>query len=350
MKKILIRILTILILAGAAIGIVFSLSKGKELPQNPLDYAGNTAANLYNHGKFVEFDGKIYFANAYDNDYIYCMDVDLQNIKKLYEDSAEYLNVDSTGQYLYYSRINYKKKKDEASGQIFSFSDSGIYRLQTNGKNLIRIFENMCGTVLLAGNTICFQFFGEADGDYDMYTMTTEGENLKRMTDYAIIPVSYYKNSLYFSGVGQDHAIYQSPLAYYAPDIIADVNGYQPVATSDGIYFMSQEDNYSLCKLKADGTVSTIISERISTFNMSKDNSLLFYQIDGGKNNRLCCYNQRTGEETVIMEGDFKNLNTTGRYLFFESFDDSNLYYYEFLSGTVKTFRPYVADEKKTKK
>ena len=194
MKKILTGILTCLIIAGAAVGIIFSLSKGKKLPENPSDYSGNTAANLYNHGTFVEFDGKIYFANAYDNDYIYCMDVDLQNIKKLYEDSAEYLNIDSTGNYLYYSRINYKKKKDEASGQIFSFSNSGIYRLQTNGKNLVRIYENMCGSVLLAGNTVCFQFFGEADGDYDIYTMNTDGENLKRMTDYAVVPVSYYKN------------------------------------------------------------------------------------------------------------------------------------------------------------
>ena len=343
MKKILIGILTGLILVGAVVGIAFSLSKGKELPVNPSDYAGNTTANLYNNGTFVEFDGTIYFANAYDNDYIYCMDVDLQNIRKLYEDSAEYLNIDSEGKYLYYSRINYKKK-DEASGQIFSFSDSGIYRLQTNGKNFARIFENMCGSVLLAGNTICFQFFGEADGDYDMYTMDLEGNNLKRMTDYAITPVSYYQNSLYFSGTGQDHAIYQTPLSFYAPDVIADVNGYQPVAASDGIYFISQEDNYSLCKLKADGTISTIISERIYTFNMNKDGSLLFYQIDGGKNNRLCCYNKYTGTETTIMEGDFKNLNTTGRYLFFESFDDSNLYYYEFATGTVKTFRPYVED------
>ena len=343
MKKILSIILTCLILAGAIVGITLSLSKGKELPENPSNYAGNTAANLYNHGTFVESNGKIYFANAYDNDYIYCMDTDLQNIKKLYEDSAEYLNIDSEGQYLYYSRINYKKKEDP-SGQVFSFSDSGIYRLQTNGKNLARIFENMCGTVLLAGNTICFQFFGEADGDYDMYIMDTNGENLKRMTDYAITPVSYYQNSLYFGGTGQDHAIYQSPISFYAPDTIANVNAYQPVAASDGIYFISQSDNYSLCKLKADGTVSTIISERISTFNMTKDGLLLFYQVDGGKNNRLCCYNQRTGQETVIMEGDYKNLNTTGRYLFFESFDDSHLYYYEFLSGTVTTFRPYVED------
>ena len=174
--------------------------------------------------------------------------------------------------------------------------------------------------------------------------MDTKGDNLKRITDYAVTPVSYYQNNLYFCGVSQDHALYQSPIAFYAPDTVATINGYQPVATNDGIYFISQSDNYSLCKLKADGTISTIVSERISTFNMSKDGSLLFYQIDGGKNNRLCCYNQRTRQETVIMEGDYKNLNTTGRYLFFESFDDSNLYYYEFLSGTAQTFRPYVED------
>ena len=341
MKKILLSILACLILAAGIAIFAVTYFKEKEIPENPSGYVGNTAANLYNQGTFVEFDGTIYFANAYDRDYIYCMDTDLRNIRKLYEDSAEYLNIDSEGKFLYYSRINYKKDKN--TGQVFSFSPYGIYRLRTTGKNLARIFDNMCGSVLLAGNTVCFQFFGE-DGDYDIYTMTTEGEELKSTTNLPIIPVSYYQGSLYFSGVDGDHALYQSPLSYYSPAVLADVNGYQPVATKDGVYFLSQSDNYALCRLEQDGTVTTLVDERISSYNMNKDGTLLFYQVDGGKNNRLCCYNQKTGKTTEIMNGNFKNLNTTGRYLFFEDFDDSNLYYYEIATGAVKTFRPYVED------
>ena len=56
---------------------------GDRIPDNPPETVGNTAGNLNNSGYFCEYDGTVYFANAYDNNTLYSMDPSEQNIKKL---------------------------------------------------------------------------------------------------------------------------------------------------------------------------------------------------------------------------------------------------------------------------
>ena len=40
---------------------------GDRIPNNPPETVGNTAGNLNNSGYFCEYDGTVYFANAYDS-------------------------------------------------------------------------------------------------------------------------------------------------------------------------------------------------------------------------------------------------------------------------------------------
>lgn len=338
MKKRIIGFLIAAVLVSAIAAVSLFYRRDAALPDNPVSYSGNTGANLYNRGLFVEFEGRIYFANNYDNGYIYSMNSDLTDIKKLYEDSAEYLNIDSAGKYLYYSRINYRNT--HSSAQVFDFSSSGIYRLRTNGKNLARLYDDSCGTVLLAGNSLCVQLHGE-DGDFDCMRMDLTGKNTVRLTSENITPVDYYRGSLFFTGTGSDHSLYETPLSSYAPSLVAQINGYMPVAAADGIYYISQADGYKLHRLSyPDYSDTVVVSERICTFNISNDGVFLFYQVDDGKQNRICSYNQITGMEQTILDGDYKNLNVTGRYLFFETFDSSAMYCYTISNGSVKRFRP----------
>ena len=48
---------------------------GDRIPDNPPETVGNTAGNLNNSGYFCEYDGKVYFANVYDSDTLYSMDL-----------------------------------------------------------------------------------------------------------------------------------------------------------------------------------------------------------------------------------------------------------------------------------
>ena len=56
---------------------------GDRILDNPPETVGNTAGNLNNSGYFCEYDGTVYFANAYDSNTLYSMDPSKQNIKKL---------------------------------------------------------------------------------------------------------------------------------------------------------------------------------------------------------------------------------------------------------------------------
>ena len=44
---------------------------GDRIPDNPPETVGNTAGNLNNSGYFCEYDGTVYFANAYDSNTLY---------------------------------------------------------------------------------------------------------------------------------------------------------------------------------------------------------------------------------------------------------------------------------------
>ena len=95
---------------GAVILIVvgfFMWQKTKVQLYDDPNTTGNTAGNLLNGGKFCEADGRIYYADPYDNDSLYVTDDKLQKSTKLHGDTVSYLNV--AGDYIFYTRRNDRK-------------------------------------------------------------------------------------------------------------------------------------------------------------------------------------------------------------------------------------------------
>lgn len=329
------------ILAVSLLTIVILIGKlNARLPENPPEYSGNTAGNLYNHGLFVRSDNKIYFANVADNFRLYEMNLDLTNAKRLQSDSVEYLNIDSFGSHLYYSRINYRKATN--GNNVLDLQTSGIYRLETKNNTINRLFSDPCGTILLAGNRLLFQKHG-ADGDYDLYSIncTKRKDTPALLSNSYYTPANYYNNVLYYAGVTKDHKLYA-----YHPDTdtteeSADIDCYLPITGRDGTYFLSMSHNYALCLLPHTSDKVTMIStDRICTYNLSEDQNVLFYQTDKKKDNRLCRYDIYAKTETTLMEGDFKNLNTVGTYLFFTDFNETVCYCYNISDGSIIEFAP----------
>ena len=81
---------------GAVILVVvgfFMWQKTKVQLYDDPNTTGNTAGNLLNGGKFCEADGRIYYADPYDNDSLYVTDDKLQKSTKLHGDTVSYLNV-----------------------------------------------------------------------------------------------------------------------------------------------------------------------------------------------------------------------------------------------------------------
>ena len=50
------------------VGFTVLSSLSEKIPSNDISVTGNTAGNLNNGGLFAESNGKVFFANAYDNE------------------------------------------------------------------------------------------------------------------------------------------------------------------------------------------------------------------------------------------------------------------------------------------
>lgn len=338
-KKVKSILITIIVLS-AAVSLVLILKISSRLPENPPDHAGNAAGNLYNRGLFVQDDTYIYFANLWDNYRLYRMDSSLEHVELISKDSVEYLNLDASSDFLYYSRINYRQNTQGSSA--FDISSTGIYRYNLKTDSLTRLYPDLCGMVLLAGNQLFYQIHG-ADGSYDLYGLPVNRNKADAAlitTDY-IAPGCYYGGQLYYSGVTKDHRLYT-----YRPEngvfsVSADIDCYLPTATATGVYFLSQKHNYALFHLPYTSDTATLITgSRISSYNLSTDGRTLFYQVDDGRHNRLCRYDISSRTETTLMEGNFKNLNTVFHYLFFTDFAETICYCYDISADSISVFAP----------
>ncbi len=310
------------------------------VPDNPIDYAGNTAGNLYNRGLFAEDENYIYFANIADNFRLYRVSHDLTDAVRLNKDSVEYLNPDASSTYLYYSRINYRQNTN--GNTVFDLLDSGIYRYNLKNEGLSRLYTETCGMVLLGGNILFYQAHG-SDGDFDFYSLPVNESNSDSalITNDYILPANYRNGFLYYSGVTEDHGLYSMEPDSGTVSLFADVDCFRPILTESGTYFLSLAHNYALFYLPDTSDTATLITnERVSSYNISKDGRFLFYQIDGGENNRLCRYDIATEQETELLRGDFSNLNTVSDYLFFTDFNESVCYCYDISTGSLSQFMP----------
>ncbi len=300
---------------------------------------GNTAANLYNGGLFCERDGVIYFSNINDSGSLYSMDSDCTNIRKIYNDNASYINVDEN--YVFYSRNNNRRPKE--SQGVFKVFNNGLFRVTHKGKNLKKLYGSPTGTVLLYDNNIYYQHYSEETG-IQIYKTDLAGKNEQAVTDEDIIPVSAYNNQIYYSGVEEDHGIHMLNLSTLQSSSVLDSFTYMPVATENYIYYIATTNGYNICRINHDGTGNTIIvDEFCSSYNLSSDGKYIFYQIDGGDNNRLCSMELATGNVQTILSGDFNRIHVTSQYLFFSTFDGSTSYIYS-LDGSEKlsVFNPNI--------
>ena len=121
---------------------------------------GNTSTNLLNGGLFAKSGDMIYFANPYDQNSLYSMDTELKHVKKLYNDYTSYIN--AAGKYIFYTRRN--DKKGNESKALFSFSTTGLYRLNTSGQGLKQLYKEPSQTLNLLGNHIYYQRYDQKEG------------------------------------------------------------------------------------------------------------------------------------------------------------------------------------------
>lgn len=156
---------------------------------------GNTAGNLYNGGMFCEYDGTVYFANPDDNYRLYSMSLNGDDVKKLSNDTATFINADE--HYIYYARNNKAENSDfsflrwnnnslcrinRVAAQNFCHNFS-LFLTQIFGKyfrNLIHETEGFLPSVFLTFKMIITLLFNVGYNDlfFDCYLFLRKGCNL----------------------------------------------------------------------------------------------------------------------------------------------------------------------------
>lgn len=308
-KKIIIPIILAVVLAALFLTLRLSNSK---VPENDADTIGNTAGNLLNNGLFCEDDGVVYFSNAYDNSYLYSMNPDETNMKRLTNTSVNYIN--AAGDYLYY----YQNEKAGAPSSWGGHGTLGVYRSSKNGKRTDCIKRTVCGVVALTGNSLYFQNYNNTEG-MTLYKSDLMG-NQKALAVNEIIDPSCIQNGfIYYAGIEGDHNLHRLDTATDSVSVTLLGNFWNPIVTGDTIYYMNVSDNYSLYRrsLSSDAE-EKLTGDRVDTFNITPD--YIFYQRNSTDSPALMRMRLDGSEPTEIMSGNYTDLNVTSRYVYFHEF------------------------------
>lgn len=315
-KKFLPYIISILIIAVIITGVIIS-KNAKKIPANPPETLGNTSGNLNNQGLFCESDGFIYFANANDNYYLYKMDVNGSNIVRLMDVPVSFIN--AAGDYLYF----YYNDQGEAKFMGVAGNMRGIYRLDKKGKSDLVCLERATSAIVnLIGNRIYYQHYDNTEG-MTLYYCSTDGTDKEQAVKAIINPACVINGNIYYPD--QDNYFY---LNVYSPGssygrLYMEEEMYNPSCVGSYIYYMKIDDDYRLYRYDMNaGTSTKITNDRVDSFNVHGNN--IFYQRNSHP--ALIKLNADGSNLTVIAEGNFKNINCTSTYTFFQDFNDETMY------------------------
>ncbi|MCQ2521161.1 MAG: DUF5050 domain-containing protein [Lachnospiraceae bacterium] len=249
-------------------------AKASIIPENEVTLQGNTAGNIYNGGKFCETEEGVYFSNAYDGGALYFLGTD-GKAKKIAEGNISYIN--AAGDYLYY----YTAETSSGAGLGYVRGGRGIYRIAKKGKNDTILVHGTSDAVLLLGNYIYYTNFGDTDGKNNavvtLSRISINGEEETKLSENHVLLGAADGINLYYAGVTENHHLYALDSTSGMERDVAPLNAYKPIVQNGLVYYMDISDDYKVkCYHMSDGSVTTIVNERVDTFNMLGD--MIYYQ------------------------------------------------------------------------
>ena len=297
------------ILAALIVLIVLST----RIPLNDESTVGNTAGNLNNGGYFCEHDGRIYFANAYDNYSLYSMNPDETDIKKLHGGSSSYIN--AGGNYLYYVTVG-----NTDSGDNNSFRGAyGIYRSKINGKDVTGMDRCYVAAMQLCGNYLYYEKI-DTKTSMSLEKIKIDKKDKQTVNPSAIInPNCYVDGTIYYSGTERDHYLYALNTANDSSSVVWQGNLWNPIYQDGYVYYMDVPNNYRLCRYSLyNDVVEILTNDRVDTFNVYE--SYIYYQTNSDTSPALKRMYIDGSYQEVVSPGIYQNINITSQYVYFNTF------------------------------
>ena len=314
------------------IGLLIAFGMGayvisERVPMDSSDI-GNSAGNLHNQGLFFEMDGKVYFANAMDNDCLYSMNPDETNLKRLTTMRSQYISGANGFLYFY---MDSTKKSGKVTGLGAASNQYGIYRLKVKGGKQICLLRDFCGELQLCGEYIYYQ--GKTDNG-TLNKIRVDKTNKSKVADEMISPICYYDGRIYYTGVNDDHYIHM--LDTRNNDMTQELiygHLFNPVVMNGYIYYMNGDSNYSLWRYNLlSGSTEIVTSDRLDSYTM--DNNYIYYSYAGGSESALKRCELDGSNPVILYNGVVNSLNLTSQYLYFKVFGTDDLYYHYPLNGS----------------
>ncbi len=299
---VLILVLVIVLLAG-------------RIPMNPDGVIGNTPGNLNNGGYFCESDGRIYFANAYDNYALYSMNPDETDLRKLSKNSVSSIN--AGGNYLYYSMVS----NANGSGLGFMRRTSGIYRSNLKGKSVECLERCHIVSMQLSGSFLYYEKYDNNDG-VSLEKMRIDKKDQQSLAEEIINPNGLTDGRIYYAGTAEDHYLHVWDTSTDTTSTLWEYNVWEPIYQNGYVYFMDVSNNYRLCRYSmSENVVEVLTDERIDLFNVY--DNYIYYQTNSETAPALKRMYLDGSNPEIIKEGVFQNINITSSYVYFNSFHES---------------------------
>lgn len=328
------------VIIAIIVGLVLFRISGQVTMYSDERTVGNTSCNLLNGGLVCQVEDTIYFSNPYDEGNIYKMDSDLSHMKRLVNDNASYIN--GAGKYLFYTKRNDQKTID--SDSFMAMRSTGLYRVNAKTKNISCIYTEPTQVATLYGNYVYYQHYDQKKG-LELYSEKIDGTEEKMLLPEACAPYVITDSSIYYTSLPSskavkngearaDHSIRRISIHGGEPETVFDGNLTGLSRQGNYLYFLDMSDNYSLKRIPIEGgQPETLVSDRIATYNVSENGDVLYCQIDNQKNNGLYELNISTHNLKEIKSGNFNYLHLTSDYLFYETYDQSEMYVMELATG-----------------
>jgi len=329
------KVVRSIIIAVVVLGIVGGLGYYKYI--NSVTYfndpgtTGNTTGNLYGNGLFCEYDGVVYFANPNDKNRLYKMNPDESDIEYVANDSVYFINSDE--HYLYYSRNH-----SNSTFGSFDVNANSLCRMTKRNGKVIILDEADCNACALATNKVVYYHY-DAEEATTVYIVGIDGDDREQLTKEAIDPRCIFEDKLYYSGVDHDHNLHSMNLETKDSSFISSENLWMPLMDGHELFFIDLDNNNRVYRMSlGGGDKYGVTTYGTSGYNVS--GNYLYYQSIKGNPDGIYRVDLTTGNEVLLAEGQYNNINITSDYVYFADFFSGAIFHCPNGGTSVSLFNP----------
>lgn len=295
----------------------FWLRKPEETITNPEGTIGNTAGNLNNYGLFCEYNGKVYFSNAFDGGALYCMNVDESDVHRL--SGAVVQTILAGGDHLYYFQSGIAGNGDISN----VVSKHGFFRSNLAAKEIKALSDSVVVTGQLIQDYLYLVTVGTEGIDF--CKLRCDKTETTSLANYVINPACVSGRTIYYNGTQDNHYLYALDTANDVPRQVLNVSLWYPVLDGDYLYYMDVPHNYRLCRYSfTTEEIQVLTQDRVDCFNVGS--GYIYYQ-KNGTDAQLKCMRTDGTDVRVLASGNYTKINMTSRFVYFQEFESQTQYH-----------------------